>query len=884
MWSNKMKIKLFGKFTVHKAGILILAALMLSSLILIINVLGYTAISAQYILSAVLFLFLLNLLAVLLLIHGSVHKTTQIVEMVFMGLLLVLTLVGNYYIFRINASINNAIIDTSKESKEEVETAFVVFGSSTIEDLNDVENKRFGIVGNPSFQEGYILPMEKLNEEKINVTYVEYSSYNELLLGLFNNEIDVASLPAAYYSMFINNEGYEEYLEQTKTIYSFTSKVTIKADENTSTKNLSEEPFSILVIGNADGMSDTLIVATFNPKTLTATMTSIARDSYIPIACYTDQASDKITHARAVSRDCTIESIENFMDLDIDYFVEVNFQAVVDIVDAVGGLYLYSPVEFVGQDASSERGNFTVWVGEGWQQMDGLQVLAFSRERKHMPNGDLDRQIHQQQVISAIIDKIMTTKDINTLVSVIDAAGDNVKTNLPLSEMTKLSNYLIQQLNLNTIKNNSILRIESSRVVGYSSWAYNEDMQLPLYIYKPYLGSVADNQVFIKDNLWIDFKPNSITSYGFDVNLPYFATAPVPDYYNEAEVHEKLPDFMPSMNSSSNPWTLVEVLTWSANRPWINIVYDEVWPGESGYSESYLYNQVISQSVKYGVKTSNFSTLNLSIIKHELDCSIAENRTDAQCKNIVPNFVGLKLSEVTTWSTTNNFPVVVEKILESDARYDKTKVGLVYSQLEVPYTKLSKLSVTSLTVYTMDYPSVSLPVATMIQEAWLKTKIEEWVKTNMYTTVTYVYETTNSAIPKDTVVGVKQGTEVLTQNTIIRSDNMNVIFTLSLGPAQNRAPVAMNAQVNISLATTTNNIYTGRVNATDADANTSLTYSLAGTQTTPATGTLVLNADGTFIYTVATGVVAGATDSFTFKANDGTVNSNTATVTITIAQ
>ena len=143
---------------------------------------------------------------------------------------------------------------------------------------------------------------------------------------------------------------------------------------------------------------------------MVVTMTNIARDSYVPISCYRNNQSDKINHARAVSRSCLIETVEDLMDTDIDFFVEVNFKGVVDIVDALGGLWLSSPVEFIGQSSSYDRGTYNVWVGEGYQLMDGEQVLAFARERHSMPDGDFTRQDNQKYIITELISSLLEQK------------------------------------------------------------------------------------------------------------------------------------------------------------------------------------------------------------------------------------------------------------------------------------------------------------------------------------------------------------------------------------------------------------------------------------------------------------------------------------------
>ena len=861
------------KFNLYNLNGIVSIVTFVLSAYLIFNVFRYAQISMLLFSLAILFFILMNMLSGFLDLASKDYKFLKVPSIIFAILLLLITILGNYYFLKINASINEVIVETHKTQYEDITTSLVSYNTKSFTKLEDVNGKKVGYIENESIQEGNVLVKNELSENNLSVNFVRYENYTEMLLGLFNKEIDIAPLPEDYYAMFISNEGYEEYLDKTEAFYSFTKKVEIDAQES-STKDITKEPFTVLLIGNADNLADTIILATFNPQTMTATMTSVARDSFVPIACYNNQASDKITHSRVVNRQCTIDTVENLLDVDVDYFVEVNFQAVVDIVDALGGLYLNSPVEFVGQDASSIRGTYTVWVGKGWQTMDGLQALAFARERHNMPNGDMDRQVHQQEVISAIIAKLMDTKDITKLVSVVDAAGKNVKTNLPLSNMTTLAQYMISKMNNSAIDSSYLLQIKNSRISGYFSWDYNQQLELPLSIYKPYQSAIADAKKIIFDNLEESYVPNNLKHFTFDISSPYATPIYVKEYYDEKEIHTPLPDFMPNMVGTNKIWDLASVQSWASTRPWINVSYREIWAGDPDYVANFANNQVRTQSVKYGVLTSKIASLSIGIIKQDLDCSILENRTDSQCRYIVPQFVGMKIADVQAWSASNNFPVTINLIPETDPNYDRLKIGVISGQIEQAYTKLSKLTVSTLTVYTMDYPSVLLPVVNILSKPYTKLELDKWWTTNMYTkNPTYEYDTSISTYPKDTVIGVVIDEKNATEDTTVRTDTKKIKFILS--PGNNYPPKAENGSVSINGAS---GPFTGNLVATDQNTGDTLTYTIV---TQPTLGTLVLNGNS-YTYTPPATYTAPATDTFTFKVNDGSADSNVATVTITI--
>lgn len=768
------------KYDQHTINILLSVVYTILSGILLINALRYTSISQSLFILIFILLILINIFLVVFADWTKTHRIFRTVATFFIVFFILINSLGLYYVLRIGIAVDQVIVDTNKEQFEKITTSFVTYNNTNLIDENSISGKNFGLVDNETFQEGNVLPKAELERLGIDVNFKYFASYNDLLLALFNNEVDIASLPEQYYSMFIINDGYEEYLDKTKSIYDFTSDVKLDSIK-TVDKDLTKDPFSVLLMGNDGGRTDTLIVATFNPKTMTATMTSIARDSYVPIACYKNQASDKINHSRQISRQCTIDTVSNLLDIEIDYFVEVNFTAVVEVVDALDGLWLESPIEFVGQDSGDERGNFTVWVGEGWQTMDGQQALAFARERKNMPGGDLQRQINQQKVITAMAQKMLETKDVNQLLKVLEAAGSNIKTNINLNQMTNLANYMVKEMNSNSINNFYLLQIKNSRITGYFSWMYNEGLQLPLSIYRPYNGSIKDARLIITQNLMYDYQISTNTNYTFSISSPYQAPNLIKDVYDEKEVHEALPDFMPSMVSKNDIWTLSRVKTWHETRSWINLDIIEIWPDNPQYNSGYAYNQIISQSVKYGVKTSTVPFLSIGVIKHVLDCSIVEYRSDAQCKYIVPNFIGMSLQQVEEWSLNNNYPVSIIKIEDTDPNYDKTKINQISSQRETAFTKLSTLNNVALVVYTMDYPNVTLPVQLMTSEKWTKTQIETWFKANMYKDPIFVYEAEySSTVSKDVFVSISYSNQTLIQDTLLKA-NSEITITLSKG-------------------------------------------------------------------------------------------------------
>lgn len=683
---------------------------------------------------------------------------------------------GVYTVSQINSSINNVIVDSNQTSV--LKTSFVVYNTKSLSELEDLNGQIMGILSNSDALDRNFHVKDEIQAKSLNLILKEYLSYNELLLALFSGEVDVAALPSDYENQFGDYEGYAEYLEKTVIIHMFETSI-----EDTSELvdlDVTKEPFSILIMGNDGGRTDSLIVTTFNPIKLSVTMTSIPRDSYVPIACYPNQQKDKISHAFSVSRNCAIESVENLFDLEISYFIEVNFKGVVEIVDALNKIWVVSPVEFVGQNSDEERGHYTVWVPKGGFWATGEMALALARERYKMPGGDYQRQENQQQVIKSIIDRTLQLKDINKALAVMNAAGNNVKTNMSLDQIISIFNLLMNGINATSLDPSGILDINGSRVMGYSSYTYNESLQLPLWISIPYNGSIIDLRRLMLSNLVVQTLPERIAGQ-FDASLVLYQEDFFSKTYNEREVHEVLPDFMPTM--ANNNWTLPSAKEW-ANKRGINLKIEEIRIGNATYNANVAHNYIVGQSVKFGVRTANINSLTIKVIKHELNCSLDENKQYDECKYKLPDFQDYggamtTISSVKSWFTQLGINIKINYILipETDSTYDKSKVGYVIKQSPVEWADVRSLSELTLTV--MD-PNFSITVPSLV--GWNETIARKWVKDNLEfeTNIEVIYEATSDS----TLIGSVKSVSPTTGQTIKYQGILKVIvygesYTLS---------------------------------------------------------------------------------------------------------
>jgi polyisoprenyl-teichoic acid--peptidoglycan teichoic acid transferase len=198
-----------------------------------------------------------------------------------------------------------------------------------------------------------------------------------------------------------------------------------------------KEPFSVLLLGVDEregdrGRSDSMIVVTVNPNENTTEMVSIPRDTLVDIVGRGTR--DKINHAYAFGGvEMAMDTVENFLDIPIDYYAKINMEGFEDIVNAVGGVTVNNSFAF------SQGGD---QFAEGELRLNGEEALNYARMRKKDPRGDFGRQDRQRQIIQAVMKEGASISSLWNYGDIFNAIGKNVKTNLTFDEMVDIQkNY-----------------------------------------------------------------------------------------------------------------------------------------------------------------------------------------------------------------------------------------------------------------------------------------------------------------------------------------------------------------------------------------------------------------------------------------------------------
>lgn len=396
----------------------------------------------------ILVLILLTLIFVLLInfsAHGLVSKILCSLMVVVLSAVYGL---GNYYLYSTNTTLET-VTDQGNKAKNTV--SVVVLNSSGLENVNSLEGSKLGVlktIGNEATKKSLT------DLKKNNVTYTKktYDNMLGMLKALYDGEVDAIVLNEAYRSNVCDLEDYTNFNNDTKVIH----KTVYYTKENSSSlavSDITSKPFNILISGNdsfgslnENSRSDVDMLVTINPVTSTILLTSIPRDSYVKEVC-NDYACnygvyDKLTHTGIYGVDTTKDTIENLLDIDINYVYRVNFTSMIDIVDALGGVDVTVPE---GMAVSKFYTNSNLeGVHEGENHLDGKRALAYSRERKAYLDGDLQRARNQQQVLQAMFKKATSPEIIKNYTSLLKALIGAFDTNMTTKEITSFIKYQIQ--------------------------------------------------------------------------------------------------------------------------------------------------------------------------------------------------------------------------------------------------------------------------------------------------------------------------------------------------------------------------------------------------------------------------------------------------------
>lgn len=361
----------------------------------------------------------------------------------------------------------------------------VVLSGSDYEELKDLDKKNIAHLD----EEKSIGLKEAIGKIKKQITFTSkrVADSEELVTTLIKEDSDAIIIDEATLTIMMEEEA--ELVSMIKIIANID--VDIKVDTTLANVDITKDSFNIFISGidtygsiTKVARSDVNILATINPKTNEILLTNIPRDYYVLLHSY--KANDKLTHAGIYGIEESVNTIEDLLDTNINYYVKVNFTSVIEIVDALGGITINSNYDFTSQDGYH--------YNLGTNTLNGEQALSFARERKAFDGGDRVRGENQQIILTALINKALSPSIITNYISLLNALEDKFVTNLTDKEITDFIKEQISSMDKWSI---SSISLTGSDAYDYT-YSYKK---AKLYVMKPDEKSIDNAKLKINEVL-----------------------------------------------------------------------------------------------------------------------------------------------------------------------------------------------------------------------------------------------------------------------------------------------------------------------------------------------------------------------------------------------
>jgi len=368
------------------------------------------------------------------------NKQKRIIGLVISLLLIIIQGFCIFYEIKTNDFLN-IITGTNTATENYV---VIVKSSSNYSDIKDIKNKNLGVI--EVDEDGYKKAIEELGKT-ISTNNQTFEDSYSMTDALISDDIDAYLIEESQEKIL--EENYDNYLNETKILYTFN--VLVEQEDVTKTTDITKNSFNIYISGidtygniNSVSRSDVNIIMSINPNTHKISLVDIPRDYYVQL--YKKSGlKDKLTHAGIYGIDTSVKTIENLLDIDINYYVKFNFTSVIKIVDKLGGVRVYSDYTFDSELYDSTTTEIYHYV-KGWNTLSGKEALSFARERHAFTDGDRVRGANQEALIEAILQKVTSPKIITNYTSLLDALSSTFVTNL---DEDNLKSFIKMQIDKN---------------------------------------------------------------------------------------------------------------------------------------------------------------------------------------------------------------------------------------------------------------------------------------------------------------------------------------------------------------------------------------------------------------------------------------------------
>ncbi len=404
-------------------------------------------------LPAVYFLIIAGVFLLLVLITGLLvfaHKkgrTPSVARRIIAGVLAVLVICGCVLMFIAVRELYETIHNVTAPQASETTRSIYVRMDDPAKALEDTATYEYAAVGNYDTDSTLqaISVIEKTLGTSLHITY--YESVPHMVEGLYSGEVDAVILNSAYVFILEDMEGYEDFSQKARIVHDVPVVEKLGSVQETELEetqpvemvsDVTNTPFAVYISGSDTRSSylpnrtrsDVNILAIVNPVSKQVLLLNTPRDYYVQNPAG-GGSRDKLTHCGIYGVENSMKALENLYGVQIDYNARINFTGFETLIDAIGGVTVYSDVGF-----STVGGTY---VSAGENNLNGTEALAFARERYNLSGGDNARGKNQMKVITAVLKKLTSGKTLLVNYSqILNSLEGMFATSMPMEDISKL--------------------------------------------------------------------------------------------------------------------------------------------------------------------------------------------------------------------------------------------------------------------------------------------------------------------------------------------------------------------------------------------------------------------------------------------------------------
>ncbi len=344
--------------------------------------------------------------------------------------------VGCVYLERTTVVLDSVTVEEEEDNYKVDNIVVAVLDGDRAQTMDDTLLYNFGIQRTIDRENTDKVIAEIEERAGIELSLTEYDDFSEMVLALRRGDIQAVIYNSAFNDTI--EESMEGFTDEIRVLNSHEIKSAVRF--LATDMNVAREPFTVYISGidvygdiEQSSRSDVNILVTVNPVTKKVVMTTTPRDYWVYLPEVSGNYRDKLTHAGLYGIQCSIDTLTALYGVAIDYYARVNFTTLTKLVDALGGINVYSEYAFT---THYKNGGYE--IKQGYNEMNGKMALAFARERYNVPGGDEQRGRDQQEVLKALMEKAMSPSILTGYMGILDGLEGNFETNMRMNQIASL--------------------------------------------------------------------------------------------------------------------------------------------------------------------------------------------------------------------------------------------------------------------------------------------------------------------------------------------------------------------------------------------------------------------------------------------------------------